>query len=272
MSASRGGFQPWWRSCRTRSAKPASSVATAPPSPVVTIFRGWKERQPTGPPAARPSLPSRAERAGGVLDQRQRRQLLEPGRAAEQVHRRAIAFVPPGSSTLAGSRFIVTGSTSTSSGSSADERDHVGRGREGERGDEHLVARLDAERQHGEVERRRSRRDGDRVLDARRPRASSVLELDDLRPLRQAARTRSTSADRGGLLGARRPAGRAGSGRRRLAFPVPGDRPQQALVEVDLRLEAEQLPRLAHGRDAQLDVGVVQRAEDDLARAAGEGA
>ena len=51
---------------------------------------------------------------------------------------------------------------------------------------------------------------------------------------------------------------------------IPRDRPLEALVEVDLRLEAEQLARLLDVRDAQLDVGVVQRLEDDLDLRAGE--
>src|SRR5438270_6801167 len=51
---------------------------------------------------------------------------------------------------------------------------------------------------------------------------------------------------------------------------VPSDRPGEALVELDLRLEAEDLARLLDVRDAQLDVGVVERLEDDLPGAAGE--
>ncbi len=44
--------QPWLRNRATAAAIRSSSVVTAPPSPVVTIFRGWKLRQ-----AARPSEP-----------------------------------------------------------------------------------------------------------------------------------------------------------------------------------------------------------------------
>ena len=47
MSAS--GSSPWWRSRRIEAASSASFVVTAPPSPVVTILRGWKERQPIAP-------------------------------------------------------------------------------------------------------------------------------------------------------------------------------------------------------------------------------
>ncbi len=48
---------------------------------------------------------------------------------------------------------------------------------------------------------------------------------------------------------------------------VPRDRPLEPLVELDLRLEAEQLAGLVDVRDAQLDVRVVERLEDELARA-----
>src|SRR5206468_663103 len=51
---------------------------------------------------------------------------------------------------------------------------------------------------------------------------------------------------------------------------VPGDRPREAVLEVDLRVEAEQLARLLDVRDAQLDVDVAERHVDDLARAAGQ--
>src|SRR5262249_40412794 len=52
---------PWWRAARRRSARSSRSVRTAPPSPVVISFAGWKEsvvmsardptrRSPTAPP------------------------------------------------------------------------------------------------------------------------------------------------------------------------------------------------------------------------------
>ena len=47
MSAA--GSRPWLRSRRIEAASSASLVVTAPPSPVVTILRGWKERQPIVP-------------------------------------------------------------------------------------------------------------------------------------------------------------------------------------------------------------------------------
>ena len=46
---SESGSSPWWRSRRIEAASSASFVVTAPPSPVVTILRGWKERQPIVP-------------------------------------------------------------------------------------------------------------------------------------------------------------------------------------------------------------------------------
>ena len=59
--------------------------------------------------------------------------------------------------------------------------------------------------------------------------------------------------------------GRDGSA---LAAPVPLDRPREAVVELDPRLPAEQLARLLDVRDPQLDIGVAERGEDDLAGAA----
>ena len=71
-----------WRR-RARS----SFVVTAPPSPVVTILRGWKLRQPATPSAAaRAAAVARTERAGGVLEQRQVGQLVQRQRPAEEVH------------------------------------------------------------------------------------------------------------------------------------------------------------------------------------------
>ena len=66
---------------------------TAPPSPVVTILRGWNERQAgDAERAARRAAVARAERAGGVLDERdllrhRGLQRLPLDRAAEEVHR-----------------------------------------------------------------------------------------------------------------------------------------------------------------------------------------
>ena len=94
------------------------------------------------------------------------------------------AFVRRTGSTREGSMFIVSGSTSTSTGPQSGERDDVGRGREGVRRDDHLVPRPEPERQNGHVQRGRSGRDRDGVLDAARL-GEEALELGDLRPHRQ---------------------------------------------------------------------------------------
>src|SRR3954453_5272604 len=99
MSGGTRLFQPWLRSMRTASANASSFVVTAPPSPVVTIFRGWKLRQPATPrpPHARPrycapSAPaapavSRADPPRRVLEHRHvLRQLVHAHRPAEEVH------------------------------------------------------------------------------------------------------------------------------------------------------------------------------------------
>ena len=167
MSASRGGVQPWLRSCRTASARPASFVVTAPPSPVVTILRGWKERQPSRPrPPHGRSAAACAQRAGRVLDQRHRRQLLDPRRPAEQVHGddrlRPPRRLDPRGIDVHRLRVDVD-----EHGPQPGERDDVRRGREGVRRDDHLVARPEPEREHGQVQRGRPGRDRDGVLDAR---------------------------------------------------------------------------------------------------------
>ena len=69
----------------------------------------------------------------------------------------------------------------------ADERDDVRRRRERVRGHDHLVAGADSEREHGEVQRGGSRRDGDGVLHLARARHLG-LELGDLRAHRELPR------------------------------------------------------------------------------------
>ena len=59
-------------------------------------------------------------------------------------------------------------------------------------------------------------------------------------------------------------------GHLRRVLAVPRDRPLEPLVELDLRLEAEELARLVDVRDAQLDVRVVERLEHELARTPAE--
>src|SRR2546423_4481784 len=58
---------------------------------------------------------------------------------------------------------------------------------------------------------------------------------------------------------------RAGTARRNAdMLAIPGDRPLEAVVQVDAWLPVEQLPRLVDVRDPHLDVRVVERPEDDL--------
>ena len=64
------------------------------------------------------------------------------------------------------------------------ERDDVRGRREGVRGHEHLVAGLQLEREHREVQRRRPGRDRDRVVDLARARQLGLEGLDH-RPHRQ---------------------------------------------------------------------------------------
>ena len=62
---------PWLRNRRSRSASSSSLVVTAPPSPVVIAFTGWKEKQHMSERAQLPTGPSGvrgAEGVGGVLD------------------------------------------------------------------------------------------------------------------------------------------------------------------------------------------------------------
>ena len=68
----------------------------------------------------------------------------------------------------------------------AGELDDVRGRREGVRGNDHLVAGLEPERQHREVQRRGSRRDGERVLDLAGARELG-LELGHLRAHREHA-------------------------------------------------------------------------------------
>ena len=64
---------------------------------------------------------------------------------------------------FSGSTFIVTGSTSTSTGSRPERATHIRGCGKGVGGDEHLVARIEAEGEHGHVERSSARRDRERV-------------------------------------------------------------------------------------------------------------
>ena len=112
-------------------------------------------------------------------------------------------------------------------------------------------------------------RDGDRVLGAGGV-GEQRLELGDLRRPSSAGPDSSTSR-----ISASSASPTSGDARRtmrqcRFAGAIPRDRPLEAVVELDLRVEADVLARLLDVRDAQLDVDVLERREHDLARAAGE--
>ena len=184
MSPSASERQPWLRSWTISAAIRSSLVVIAPPSPVVTILRGWKLRHAASPsePHASPR-PAGAERAGGVLDHRQVGQLLHPARAAEEMHGED-RLRPRPDLDLRGIDVHRHRVDVDEHRPEAGEHDDVRGGGEGVGGDEDLVARLEPEREHGEVERRRARRDGDRVGRLARP-GELLLELGDDRALRE---------------------------------------------------------------------------------------
>ena len=168
------------------AATSSSSVVIPPPSPVVTIFRGWKLWQATRPsdPHGRP-LPPRAERAGRVLDHEQVGQLLHPRGPAEEVHGHD-GFRPRPDLDLRRIDVHRHRVDVDEHRPQARERDDVRGRREGVGGDDDLVARLEPEREHGEVERRGAGGDGERVA---RPAGGGELplELGDERAHRELA-------------------------------------------------------------------------------------
>jgi hypothetical protein len=113
---------------------------------VVTILRGWNEKHETMPrlPHGRPPRAAPARRVVGV-----------------DVHRHRVDV--------------------DEHGARARERDDVRGRRKRVRGHEHLVARTDAEREHGHVQRGRARRHGDGMHGAGGV-AEQRLELVDPRP------------------------------------------------------------------------------------------
>ena len=108
--------QPWWRPSRTASASASSFVVTAPPSPVVTILRGWNERQPSAPrpPHARPPLRAPSAPAASSITGTSGSSSRRAGRPNRCTA--TIAFVLGVTRMRSGSTFIVDGSTSTSTG------------------------------------------------------------------------------------------------------------------------------------------------------------
>ena len=184
---------------RDRVGDRASSfVVTAPPSPVVTILRGWKLRQPSerrAPPHARPR-PARAERAGGVLEQRQRRAAPRAGagrpkRCTGEDRLRARPDLDLRRVDVHRLRVDVDEHRPQPG-----ERDDVRGRRERVGGDEHLVARLEPEREHGEMERGRAGGDGERRARPRRRRASSASNSATFGPIvsMPLSRTSATSS------------------------------------------------------------------------------
>ena len=232
---------PWCRSRRTAAASSASSVVTAPPSPVVTILRGWNERHASSPSAPHgvsryraPSAPAASSTSAtscGTAVCSSSQSTGRPKRCTASTAR--VRGVTAAGDELGphveGLRVDVDEHRAR-----AGQLDGVrGRG-ERVRGDDHLVALADPEREHGEVQRRRAGRDRDRLRSADRARDRRLERL-DLRPHRQLP-AREHLGDRGELLladvGAREP-DRGRSRGRAEPGAVPRDRPLEPLVELD---------------------------------------
>ena len=208
------------------SASSASSVVTAPPSPVVTILRGWKERQPRSPSAPHGVPRYRgAERARRVLDERDllrdsRLELLPVDRPAEEVHGEhgaASATSPPRRRARRRTR-NVSGSTSTSTARAPHELDDV-------RGRRERVGRARSPRRPAPIPSASIARWSAAVPDETAT-ASAVptrcgdraLERRDLRAHRQLAASRARRRPRRARP-RRRPAARGGSGSRHAGAP-----------------------------------------------------
>ena len=206
--------------------------------------------------AAGHSSPARAERAGGVLDEvdvRRHRvlELLPVERTAEEVHREhGVRSRRDRVVHAAGVEVHGLGVDVDEHGARTRERDHVGGRRERIGRHEHLVSLADPEREHGEMERGRSRRDGDRVLDSARA-GELIFKLVDLLPHRQLPAFEHLGGG-GGLLLAHVGPGEPDHA----ALPIPGDRALEAVVQFDPGLEPQPLAGLVHVRDAKLDVFV----------------
>ncbi len=231
---------------RTARSSSSSPVTTAPPSPVVTIFRGWNERQPATPsePHGSAAVPC-AERAGGVLEQRR----SVPGRRRGSPPRR-----PAGRTGGRRSRPSSAGRDRVGDQGGVDVRSCRDRRRRGRRARRRArprsrsrgrCRRARSPRRRGrpraragsEVERGRARRDDRGVRGAAGAR-DRVLERGDLRPHRQhpgrgdlgdarQPRPRRRRVERGGsALGSLMPSRRAASDTRRSCARDPRrDRP-----------------------------------------------
>ncbi len=192
MSAA--GSSPWLRKRRTDAASSASCVVTAPPSPVVTTFRGWNERQPIVPsppqgmprqraPSA-PAASSISTTSGGTAFCNSSQSSGRPKRctASTAFVRGVTASYDRGEVEVEGRRIDVD-----EHGRRPGEADDARGRRERVRGHQDLVSLADSERQDREVERSRAVRDRDGVLDPARLR-NELLELLHLRPHRQRTR------------------------------------------------------------------------------------
>ena len=118
MSGGTSERQPWLRICRTASAmrvvvrRDRAALAGRD-----DLARVEAEAAGSAEPAARAAAVARAERAGRVLEHRQPSgSSSQRARAGRTGARARIAFVRGPTSTRAGSMFIVSGSTSTSTG------------------------------------------------------------------------------------------------------------------------------------------------------------
>ena len=243
MSTGRPAAIPWCRRRRTAAASSASSVVTAPPSPVVTILRGWNERQASSPSAPHgvpryraPSAPAASSTSATSCGTAVCSSSQSTGRPKRCTASTARVRGVTASATSSGRTLNVSGSTSTSTARAPAQLDGVrGRG-EGVRGDDHLVALADPEREHGEVQRRRAGRDRDRVRRADRARRSRASKASTCGPIVSwpLASTSATAASSASPTSGR--ASRTwGSLTPARAEPgaVPRDRALEPLVELD---------------------------------------
>ena len=167
-------FIPCSRSRRSRAARSASSVVSMPPSPVVTILRGWKDQAASSAPWPTGLPPTVAPMAQAASSTRARSQSAQAARRAS-----TSAGTPPWcTSSTARVRGVRTASTLARgevAGAQLDigedrfgagVADRVGGGDEGQRGHHHLVAGAEAERDQGQVQRGGAGTEGDGVLRA----------------------------------------------------------------------------------------------------------
>src|SRR5918996_693611 len=321
--------QPWCRSRRTAASSVASSVVTAPPSPVVTILRGWKERhaatpsEPHGVSRYRaPSAPAASSRSATSCGTAVCSASHSTGRPKRWTAMAARVRGVTAAATAAESTLNVSGSTSTSTACAPQSSTTFAVA-----GNVYAGTTTSSP---GPISRASSARCSAAVPDETTAacavptaRASASSSSSTFRPIvscplpttsASAASSSSPTSGRASRI-ARAPgrlplmpggarlrgslttlAARGSAGpylsycalRPRTASDAPGtredrsrgrcsellaiprDRPLESLVEVHLGLEPEQRPRLRDVRDPELDVGVVERLEHDLARAAGQ--